>query len=62
MLVLGTRPEVMKLAPVARELRAHPEQFRTTLVSTGQHRDLVPQYLRIFGLTSRRFISSGNGS
>lgn len=52
MLVLGTRPEVMKLAPVARELRAHPEQFRTTLVSTGQHRDLVPQYLRIFGLTA----------
>jgi UDP-N-acetylglucosamine 2-epimerase (non-hydrolysing) len=50
MLVLGTRPEVMKLAPVALELRAHPEQFRVTLVSTGQHRDLTPQYLRIFGL------------
>jgi len=54
MLVLGTRPEVMKLAPVARELRAHPQRFRTTLVSTGQHRDLVPQYLRLFGLAPDR--------
>ncbi len=50
MLVLGTRPEVMKLAPLARELRAHPAQFRPLLVSTGQHRDLVPQYLRFFEL------------
>ncbi len=51
MVVLGTRPEVMKLAPVVLELRKYPAQFRTTLVSTGQHRDLVPQYLRLFGLT-----------
>jgi UDP-N-acetylglucosamine 2-epimerase (non-hydrolysing) len=50
MLVLGTRPEVMKLAPVARELQAHPERFRTMLVSTGQHRELAPRYLRLFGL------------
>jgi UDP-N-acetylglucosamine 2-epimerase (non-hydrolysing) len=50
MLVLGTRPEVMKLAPLARELRAHPAQFRPLLISTGQHREMVPQYLRFFEL------------
>src|SRR5574340_1750795 len=50
MLVLGTRPEVMKLAPLARELRAHPAQFHPVLVSTGQHREMVPQYLRFFEL------------
>ena len=50
MLVLGTRPEVTKLAPLARELRAYPKQFHTLLVSTGQHRELVPQYLRFFEL------------
>jgi len=50
MFVLGTRPEVMKLGLVALELKAHPKQFHVTLVSTGQHRELVPQYLRLFGL------------
>lgn len=50
MFVLGTRPEVMKLGPVVLELKAHPREFRVTLVSTGQHRDLVPQYLKLFGL------------
>ncbi len=50
MIVMGTRPEVTKLAPVALELRQHPDQFRVTLVGTGQHRDLVPQHLEPFGL------------
>jgi UDP-N-acetylglucosamine 2-epimerase (non-hydrolysing) len=47
---MGTRPEVVKLAPLALELRRHPKQFRVTLVGTGQHRDLVPQHLRPFRL------------
>jgi UDP-N-acetylglucosamine 2-epimerase (non-hydrolysing) len=50
MIVLGTRPEVVKLAPVALELRRHPKQFRVTLVGTGQHRDLVPKHLQTFRL------------
>ena len=50
MIVLGTRPEVVKLAPVALELRRHPKQFRVTLVGTGQHRELVPQHLKLFRL------------
>ena len=50
MIVMGTRPEVMKLAPVALALQAKPSQFRVTLVGTGQHRSLVPQHLKLFGL------------
>ena len=50
MIVMGTRPEVVKLAPVALELRRHPKQFRVTLVGTGQHRELVPQHLKLFRL------------
>jgi UDP-N-acetylglucosamine 2-epimerase (non-hydrolysing) len=50
MIVMGTRPEVVKLAPVALELRRHAKQFRVTLVGTGQHRELVPQHLKLFRL------------
>jgi len=50
MIVMGTRPEVTKLGPVALELRRYPRQFRVILVGTGQHRDLVPQHLQLFGL------------
>jgi UDP-N-acetylglucosamine 2-epimerase (non-hydrolysing) len=50
MIVMGTRPEVTKLGPVALELRKYPKQFRVTLVGTGQHREMVPQYLRMFRL------------
>lgn len=50
MIVLGTRPEVMKLGPLALELKRYPKQFRVTLVGTGQHRHLVPQHLGLFKL------------
>lgn len=50
MIVMGTRPEVVKLAPLALELRRYRKQFRVVLVGTGQHRDLVPQHLRPFRL------------
>jgi len=50
MIVMGTRPEVTKLGPVALELRSHPEQFRVTLVGTGQHREMIPQHLTLFRL------------
>lgn len=39
--VVGTRPEVIKMAPVVRALRASPGRLTCTLVSTGQHRDLL---------------------
>ncbi len=48
--ILGTRPEATKLAPVMLELRNPPRQFRVRIIATGQHRDMLPQTLGIFGL------------
>jgi UDP-N-acetylglucosamine 2-epimerase (non-hydrolysing) len=46
--VLGTRPEVIKLAPVIAELRAR--EIDTVVVATGQHRELLDQMLEQFEL------------
>ncbi len=51
MVVAGTRPEAVKMAPVVAELRRRPEQFHCTLVSTGQHREMLQQAMNSFGLT-----------
>ena len=48
-LVVGTRPEAIKLAPLVRALRATPG-VEPVLVSTGQHRQMLDQALRVFGL------------
>lgn len=48
-LIVGTRPECIKLAPVFAELR-RAGQVRPLLVSTGQHRELLDQALGSFGL------------
>ena len=48
--VLGTRPEAIKLAPVIMELRRRPDKFDCTIVSTGQHREMVDQALTVFDL------------
>jgi UDP-N-acetylglucosamine 2-epimerase (non-hydrolysing) len=47
--VLGTRPEVIKLAPVVAELRRDPE-IDTVVVATGQHREMLDQALAQFEL------------
>jgi UDP-N-acetylglucosamine 2-epimerase (non-hydrolysing) len=47
--VAGTRPECIKLAPLLHALRGHPD-FATTLVNAGQHRDAVRRCLAEFGL------------
>jgi UDP-N-acetylglucosamine 2-epimerase (non-hydrolysing) len=49
--VLGTRPEVVKLAPVVLALRAHPDH-EPVVISTGQHRDLLEPLLTLFGLAA----------
>ncbi len=46
--VFGTRPEVIKLAPVIRELRKYPQKFRTVVIVTGQHQEMLSQMLRTF--------------
>lgn len=50
LLILGTRPEVIKMAPVALKLRALRTEFDTVVCSTGQHRDMLDQSLATFGL------------
>jgi UDP-N-acetylglucosamine 2-epimerase (non-hydrolysing) len=50
LLVFGTRPEAIKIAPVALALREHSGEFETVLCSTGQHRDMLNQTLTVFGL------------
>jgi UDP-N-acetylglucosamine 2-epimerase (non-hydrolysing) len=49
LIVLGTRPEVIKLAPVERALRTYTD-WQVSLCCTGQHRELVPPILNTFGL------------
>jgi UDP-N-acetylglucosamine 2-epimerase (non-hydrolysing) len=48
--VLGTRPEAIKMAPVIRALRQHPGAFRCRVVVTAQHRDMLDQVMRAFAL------------
>lgn len=50
LVALGTRPEVIKLAPVVLEMRRRPKPFRPILAATGQHGFLLRQTLEAFGL------------
>lgn len=49
MLVFGTRPEAIKMAPLVKELQRHGE-FETKVCVTGQHREMLDQVLRIFDI------------
>ncbi len=51
LVVLGTRPEAIKLAPVILALRQRSE-FETVVLSTGQHRELLEHVLGLFGISS----------
>ena len=48
MLVFGTRPEAIKMAPLVKEFQKCPEEFKTVVCVTGQHREMLDQVLRIF--------------
>jgi len=48
MIIFGTRPETIKMAPVISELKRYPDKFRTTVCVTAQHRDMLDQALEIF--------------
>ncbi len=50
MAVVGTRPDAIKMAPVVGALRAHPEEFTCVVVATAQHREMLDQVLRLFGI------------
>lgn len=51
MLVFGTRPEAIKVAPLIKEFRKHADKFQTIVCVTGQHREMLDQVLRIFEIT-----------
>lgn len=50
MLVFGTRPEAIKMAPLVKEFQKHPELFETIVCVTGQHRQMLDQVLQIFDI------------
>lgn len=50
MLVFGTRPEAIKMAPLVKEFQKHPDKFQTIVCVTGQHREMLDQVLEIFDI------------
>ena len=48
MLVFGTRPEAIKMAPLVKEFQKYPDKFKTIVCVTGQHREMLDQVLCIF--------------
>ncbi len=48
MLVFGTRPEAIKMAPLVKEFQKHTDKFETIVCVTGQHRQMLDQVLEIF--------------
>ena len=50
MLVFGTRPEAIKMAPLVLELQRQPDLFDTKVCVTGQHREMLDQVLEIFDI------------
>ena len=51
MLVFGTRPEAIKMAPLVKEFQKRPNEFQTIVCVTGQHREMLDQVLHIFEIT-----------
>lgn len=51
MLVFGTRPEAIKMAPLVKELQSHADEFETVVCVTAQHREMLDQVLSIFEIT-----------
>lgn len=50
LLVFGTRPEAIKMAPLALKLQQNIEDFETKVCVTGQHRQMLDQVLKLFNL------------
>ena len=51
MLVFGTRPEAIKMAPLVKEFQKRPDEFETIVCVTGQHRQMLDQVLELFEIT-----------
>lgn len=51
LLVFGTRPEAIKMAPLVKALQKNTEHFETRVCVTAQHRQMLDQVLEVFGIT-----------
>ena len=51
MLVFGTRPEAIKMAPLVKAFQQRADDFQTIVCVTGQHREMLDQVLHIFEIT-----------
>lgn len=49
--IVGTRPEAIKMAPVIHELKKYPEKIKTIVLITGQHDELLNQALNLFKIS-----------
>ena len=50
LLIFGTRPEAIKMAPLVKEFQKHPNIFDTKVCVTGQHREMLDQVLDFFSI------------
>jgi UDP-N-acetylglucosamine 2-epimerase (non-hydrolysing) len=50
MIVFGTRPEAIKMAPLVKAFQRHKDSFTTQVCVTGQHREMLDQVLHIFDI------------
>jgi UDP-N-acetylglucosamine 2-epimerase (non-hydrolysing) len=48
LLVFGTRPEAIKMFPLIKCLKQHPNEFESLVCVTGQHRDMLDQVMNLF--------------
>ncbi len=50
LIVFGTRPEAIKMAPLVKAFQKYPEHFETRVCVTAQHREMLDQVLELFGI------------
>lgn len=53
MIIIGTRPEAVKLCPVIKEFEKHPSAFEVITVLTGQHREMLDQVMSVFEIPAQ---------
>ena len=51
LIVFGTRPEAIKMAPVVKEFQKHTDRFEVKICATAQHRSMLDQVLNFFEIT-----------
>ena len=51
LLIFGTRPEAIKMAPLVKEFYEHPDSFKTKVCVTAQHREMLDQVLNFFEIS-----------